>query len=157
MMKRYMLLPITLCCLALMASCGTQPSKNEAKEPAEKTQTRPLVGNDKDDHGCIASAGYQWSELLKDCIRPFEKGIRLEAVSEDKSLAAYLVLNNDSTQIEVFLPKMKKHPILTRTSVVADESIWTSETDKMLSVKSTKGSWSVYQNNQPIYTVAAEK
>ena len=44
----------------LLAGCGN--AKNKKGEDN-------LVGNDKDDHGCIASAGYTWSEVRKDCIR----------------------------------------------------------------------------------------
>ena len=32
----------------------------------------PLVGNDRDVHGCIGSAGYSWSETLQQCVRPWE-------------------------------------------------------------------------------------
>eukprot|EP00755_Sulcionema_specki_P016418 Sspe_Gene.61976::Locus_34548_Transcript_1_1_Confidence_1.000_Length_525::g.61976::m.61976 len=32
----------------------------------------PLVGSDRDPHGCIPSAGYRWCEPLKACIRPWE-------------------------------------------------------------------------------------
>ena len=47
---------------------------------------RNRVGGDRDKHGCIGSAGYQWSEVQQDCIRVFEKGIRMKAVdgSHDK-------------------------------------------------------------------------
>ncbi len=31
-----------------------------------------LVGNDRDAHGCIGSAGYSWSETLQQCVRPWE-------------------------------------------------------------------------------------
>ena len=29
---------------------------------------RNIVGGDRDKHGCIGSAGYQWSEVQQDCI-----------------------------------------------------------------------------------------
>lgn len=32
----------------------------------------PMVGGDKDAHGCIGSAGYSYSETLEKCIRPWE-------------------------------------------------------------------------------------
>ena len=35
-----------------------------------------LVGADRDEHGCIGSAGYTWSEVRKDCIRLFEDGLQ---------------------------------------------------------------------------------
>jgi hypothetical protein len=31
-----------------------------------------LVGSDRDEHGCIGSAGYSWCDNLKECIRPWE-------------------------------------------------------------------------------------
>uniref|UniRef100_A0A7S2KWI4 Uncharacterized protein n=1 Tax=Leptocylindrus danicus TaxID=163516 RepID=A0A7S2KWI4_9STRA len=30
------------------------------------------VGNDRDSHGCIPSAGYMWCEVLQKCVRPWE-------------------------------------------------------------------------------------
>ena len=41
----------------------------------------PRLGGDRDEHGCIGSAGYVWCEVQKDCIRLFEKGICTEAVN----------------------------------------------------------------------------
>ena len=32
-----------------------------------------IVGNDKDEHGCIGSAGYVWSEDAQQCVRPWEE------------------------------------------------------------------------------------
>ena len=56
-----------------LASCGnSQNKKNES----------PVVDSDKDEHGCIASAGYIWSEVQKDCIRLWEKGVRMESVAD---------------------------------------------------------------------------
>ena len=31
-----------------------------------------LVGNDSDEHGCKASAGYSWCETLRECVREWE-------------------------------------------------------------------------------------
>ncbi len=39
---------------------------------AETSNKRALVGGDRDEHGCIGSAGYQWCSSLKQCIRPWE-------------------------------------------------------------------------------------
>jgi hypothetical protein len=33
-----------------------------------------IVGGDKDEHGCIGSAGYQWNEPIGACIRSWELG-----------------------------------------------------------------------------------
>lgn len=41
--------------------------------------TKPMVGNDKDQHGCIGSAGYTWCESKLECLRTWE-----EECPEDK-------------------------------------------------------------------------
>lgn len=33
----------------------------------------PIVGDDKDEHGCIGSAGYSWCELKQKCLRIWEE------------------------------------------------------------------------------------
>jgi len=32
----------------------------------------PLLGSDRDEFGCISSAGYSWSEEKQECVRPWE-------------------------------------------------------------------------------------
>ena len=39
-----------------------------------QSSMKGLGGADRDDHGCIASAGYTWSYALHDCIRVWEQG-----------------------------------------------------------------------------------
>jgi len=38
---------------------------------------RNIVGNDKDEHGCISSAGYSWCEPKDKCLRQWEEGCEL--------------------------------------------------------------------------------
>lgn len=64
----------------MLVSCGgSREKKVEAEDAAEKTA---VVGNDKDEHGCITSAGYTWCEVQRDCIRLWEKGIRMTSVAD---------------------------------------------------------------------------
>ncbi len=37
------------------------------------TPPGPIVGNDRDAHGCIGSAGYSWCEAKRICLRPWEE------------------------------------------------------------------------------------
>lgn len=60
-----------LCAGALFVACGSKSGKTA--EVAGQADTVHVVGGDKDKHGCIASAGYTWSEVQKDCIRLWEK------------------------------------------------------------------------------------
>jgi hypothetical protein len=41
--------------------------------PSPDTGSVPIVGNDRDEHGCIPSAGYSWCEEKQKCIRPWEE------------------------------------------------------------------------------------
>jgi hypothetical protein len=85
--------------------------KNQAQEPAK-------LGDDRDEHGCIPSAGYQWSEIKKECIQVFEVGtaLRAKANNLDKTLVTYLVFRSksDRSKVEVFIPNEEKTVILTK-------------------------------------------
>ena len=41
------------------------------KEALMGSTTSGMVGGDRDEHGCIGSAGYRWCEGLKECVRPW--------------------------------------------------------------------------------------
>jgi hypothetical protein len=43
------------------------------------TTTSPIVGGDKDEHGCIGSAGYSWCAVKNKCLRVWEE--KCEATS----------------------------------------------------------------------------
>ena len=57
-----------------------------------------LVGSDRDEHGCIGSAGYTWSYALHDCVRLWEVGTRFDAGPEQ----TFVVFSADSTFAEIF-------------------------------------------------------
>ena len=58
------------------------------------------VGGQKDKHGCYTGAGYQWSELKKDCIRPFELTNQLRDSSNQ--WGASFITDEDQRIAEVF-------------------------------------------------------
>lgn len=68
-----------------------------------------MTGGDKDEHGCIGSAGYTWSALKKSCVRIFESGFSFDAYGDntDTTLAAYVIVSDDKKSAEVFLPGKK--------------------------------------------------
>lgn len=45
-----------------------------------KSEATNMVGDDKDSHGCIPSAGYQWCGKENKCVRSWE-------LAQEKSLA----------------------------------------------------------------------
>lgn len=102
---------------------------------------RNMVGGDRDKHGCIGSAGYQWSEVQQDCIRVFEKGIRMKAV--DGSQSAFIVFSPDSTQVELFFSSGDKNEILDRRSLPSGGYAWNVEDDDTKNVRRINGKWTI--------------
>lgn len=94
--------------MSYMCSCSHKPSVR-------------LVGSDRDEHGCIASAGYVWSEARKDCIRLWEVGEIINNGNEN----VYVVFANDSSVAEVFAGKDR---VLCRKDKSYD--IWKSKKHK---------------------------
>ena len=87
-------------------------------------QTQPKVGGDKDAHGCIASAGYTYSELKKECIRTFEQKIQLKEIATKGNYTAAVLFNKNQSKAEIFLKEEKTSVILNRSS----KGIWKNST-----------------------------
>ena len=83
-------------------------------------QTQPKVGSDKDTYGCIASAGYTYSQLKKECIRTFEQKIQLKEIATKGNFTAAVLFNKDRSKAEIFLKEEKTSVILKRTA----KGIW---------------------------------
>ena len=133
--------------LTFIMSCTSKAPAPQEEKPAN------IVGGDRDDHGCIGSAGYKWSELLKDCIRPFERGIKLGTAADTTSTSAtYLVFNNDSTRIEAFVPGETVPPVL-KKDTTTEEEVWNDESDRGYSVRRPDGNWTIYQQGKWLYSL----
>ena len=116
----------------------------------------PLVGGDRDEHGCIGSAGYVWCEVQKDCIRLFDKGIRTESV-DDSNASAFIVFSPDSTQLELFFSNNQPNEILDRRGLPSGSYAWNVEDDDTKNVRLIDGLWTISQRGNLIYTQKAEK
>jgi hypothetical protein len=103
--------------LIVLVSCKQQ---DDAIQDETKTQPKDstIVGADQDENGCLASAGYTWSKLNKECVRAFT-GIQLnpsdDIATEDVTLCAYVLFNDNGDKAEVFMPDEKSF-ILTRSA-----------------------------------------
>jgi hypothetical protein len=87
------------------------------EEDAPKEAKKDLVlGGDKDENGCLASAGYTWSKLNKECVRAFS-GIQLMPTekTDDATLCAYLLFDESGNKSELFLPNVDGSIILERS------------------------------------------
>ncbi|AKC86669.1 hypothetical protein [Pseudoxanthomonas suwonensis] len=60
------------CMLSVAGGCAVPQEPPAAEPPAPITAPAPLVGGDRDEHGCIPSAGYRWCERTGQCERPWE-------------------------------------------------------------------------------------
>jgi hypothetical protein len=73
---------------------------------AQDSIKSPIVGNDRDKHGCIGSAGYTWSVLKKECVRTFElthtDKNALELISIDNTQKMTVLFSSDKTKAEIF-------------------------------------------------------
>ena len=138
-----------ICAGALLTGCGNG-GKKEA-ETSERKKKEAVVGSDKDEHGCIASAGYTWSEVQKDCIRLWEKGVRMNAV-DDAGKTLFLVFSPDSTQVELFFSEEGvSNEILDRRGLPAGGYAWNVEDDDTKNVRLEDGEWTVSQRGRLIY------
>ncbi|KUY89183.1 MULTISPECIES: hypothetical protein [unclassified Burkholderia] len=72
-----------IACALALGACATQPASplppdvagqdTRASQAAQTAQAAPpIVGGDRDAHGCIGSAGYAWCERTQQCERPWE-------------------------------------------------------------------------------------
>ena len=92
----------------------------------------------------------QWSEVQQDCIRVFEKGIRMKAV--DGSQSAFIVFSPDSTQVELFFSSGDKNEILDRRSLPSGGYAWNVEDDDTKNVRRINGKWTISQRGKTIYS-----
>ncbi len=66
LMRAWMLLPLLLLGALVLTGCV------QSGAPAQNSSA-PMVGSDRDAHGCIGSAGYTWCESKSKCIRTWEE------------------------------------------------------------------------------------
>lgn len=57
---------------SIAATAGTDHAIFRTSSPVQR-----IVGGDKDEHGCLGSAGYTWCEEKEKCIRLFEESCSL--------------------------------------------------------------------------------
>lgn len=122
---------------------------------ADKMISHPeklLLGGDRDEHGCLGSAGYTWCEVQKDCIRLFEKGVRMLATDGSGRLA-FVVFAPDSMLVELFFSDGAPNEILQRRRLPSGEYTWNVEDDDTKNVRMVDGMWTISQRNHVIFKV----
>lgn len=67
------------------------PEENQDIQEAETKVEEIIVGGDKDEHGCIGSAGYTWCQIKQKCLREWEEPCE----DEDKIIEKQCVNDDD--------------------------------------------------------------
>ena len=80
------------------------------QEGVGQKPTAPLVGADKDAHGCIASAGYTYSVVRQECVRVWKVGTALMPTIQlgEPVLAAYVIRSANWHMPKSFCPDRKE-------------------------------------------------
>ena len=130
-MKKYISILVVLCALS---SCKLNDQKEDDKVANQGNKEGAVVA-DKDENGCLASAGYIWSKVNKECVKVFT-GMQLNPTSnlenEDETLSAYILFNEEGDQAELFLPKETSSLVLTQPS---KEKPWVFEDWQLMKEK----------------------
>ena len=108
---------LSVLALAFAACNNSTPEQtDDTAEDSTTPQQETLEGGDRDEHGCIGSAGYLWSTLRGECIQVFEVGTRLNPVDmeqEEAVISAFIVSKEgDNSQVELFITGEDQNPIL---------------------------------------------
>lgn len=76
-MKKFIVLPLYvilgLLLYRFLKSNFFTPSKIDSVVKDTSNHAQQVVGGDKDEHGCIGSAGYTWCQSKDKCLRIWEE------------------------------------------------------------------------------------
>ena len=97
-MKKILLILIIVALITL-AACNVPINESQNNINQNTTNNNNIVGNDRDEHGCIGSAGYAWCEEKQECIRPWEENCTAKTENENLNLKTQCT-NNDGKWIE---------------------------------------------------------
>ena len=108
---------ITVISMLALAACNNNAQQQDtaAADSTAKAQEAPATGGDRDEHGCIPSAGQSWSQLRQECVQVFEVGTRLNPVEKKEGeavISAFVLFNDDRSKAEIFLPNSESGSII---------------------------------------------
>ncbi|WP_426479060.1 hypothetical protein ACP3T3_06310 [Chryseobacterium sp. CBSDS_008] len=116
-------------------------------------KSTPVLGGDRDVHGCIGSAGYTYSQLKNDCIKTFNQKIKLKEVNSDKSYTSMtaVIFSKNMKKAEIFIPDGNAKSIILDKG--EKEKIWKSGSHIKDSYVLTpyKKSYQIKKNDVVIY------
>ncbi|MFP9117417.1 hypothetical protein ACLI08_06505 [Flavobacterium sp. RNTU_13] len=131
---------VVLISVLTLVSCDYILKKREDSVVVPREET--VAGNDaeKDKNGCVPSAGYKWSIIRNNCIRPSEEGYRLNSidkVEDDTDVkSAFVLFSENGEDAEVYLPDTEGSIVFHKVAEnVFKNQQWTLHADKGFSLK----------------------
>lgn len=112
---------VAILMLTFFVSCKWNDQEENPKTDATNNAKDVVIGGDKDKDGCLASAGYTWSKLNKECVRVFS-GLQLLPTDksgneqDDAVSAAYVLFDESADNAELFLPNEDESVLVKRPS-----------------------------------------
>jgi putative hemolysin len=79
-----------------ISGCAIVDKTNKASVSNQVNNKQNIVGNDRDEHGCIGSAGYSWCDEKQKCLRIWE-----EPCDSNKIVDATTTVNKSSSTVEI--------------------------------------------------------
>ncbi|WP_303818545.1 hypothetical protein [Actinobacillus minor] len=119
-------LPVLLLSASLMAACSAQTDL-------------PMIGGEKDAHGCLSSTGASYSFLKQSCVQWFNVADIKLADPNNETLAVYVILSEDKMLAEVNAADLPENTILQ-----AVKGGYVSK-DKKVRLKKVGHEWKIYK------------
>lgn len=119
-------LPVLLLSASLMAACSAQTDL-------------PMIGGEKDAHGCLSSTGASYSFLKQSCVQWFNVADIKLADPNNETLAVYVILSEDKMLAEMNAADLPENTILqaVKGGYVAK--------DKKVRLKKVGHEWKIYK------------
>lgn len=104
------------------------------------------LGMDLDEYGCKTSAGYTWSKLQEQCVRPWENKIQLNVLDSIGTYqsAAYVTIDSTKKAAEIFLKEQAN-------SIVLPQERANEYRNENYLLKQIEHCWTLIYKSKPIY------
>lgn len=80
---------LVFACFIATGCASTATTETAPVDPIPLAHEPEMVGNDKDEHGCIGSAGYAWCARENACVHPWELASEKGFINERQGFDAY--------------------------------------------------------------------
>lgn len=105
-------------CTKELKLCPDGSSVSRQGPKCEFAECPKLVGGDKDEHGCIGSAGYSWCETKQKCLREWEE--KCEAITTNYTFKSISQWDPSTQQHPSYSIEIYKNKILVKTIFIKD-------------------------------------